>query len=104
MILSVDAAIADLSNVGLGGFLGEHATTVLDEPIKENHTGNHTGRVNHRNTVYSGRQFAWSLLISLVHYKQNTPFSIRKLICKRPFYISSRNAHSPASKLFPKNF
>ena len=58
MVLSEGSTITDVSNVGLRVFLGEDASTVIEESIQENHTGNHTGRVNHRTTIHSGRHFA----------------------------------------------
>ena len=48
MVGSEDATITDVSNVGLRMLLGEDGSTVIEESIQENHTGNHTGRVNHR--------------------------------------------------------
>ena len=58
MVRSEDATITDISNVGLRMLLGEDGSTVIEESIQENHTGNHTGRVNHRTTIHSGRHFA----------------------------------------------
>jgi len=52
------AQITGVSNIGLRVLLGEDANNVIKESIQENHTGNHTGRVNHRTTIHSGRHFA----------------------------------------------